>query len=203
MFYKVKIPKIVKLLAPSLIYNIDSMEKIVYLTFDDGPIPETTPEILDILDMFQAKATFFCLGKNVKTNPDLFALIKSKGHAVGNHSYNHLNGWKTKKKQYFEDIEKANELINSSMFRPPYGKITPGQIKSLRKKYKIVMWDVLSGDFDPSISTGACVKNVLKNTNYGSIIVFHDSIKAKKTVLKALPLVLENLAGQGYEFKSL
>ncbi len=203
MFYTVKIPKIVKLIAPTLVYDIKSDDKVVYLTFDDGPIPESTPAILDILDSISARATFFCLGKNVDKNRDLFNLIKQKNHSIGNHSYNHVNGWATKNKDYFDDIERAEELIDSNLFRPPYGKITPSQIKYLKGKYKIVMWDVLSGDFDPDINVKKCINNVVNNVKPGSIIVFHDSQKAKSITIKALPEILKLLSDSGYKFKGI
>ena len=203
MFYTVKIPKIVKLIAPTLVYDIKSDDKVVYLTFDDGPIPESTPAILDILDSISARATFFCLGKNVDKNRDLFNLIKQKNHSIGNHSYNHVNGWATKNKDYFDDIERAEKLIDSNLFRPPYGKITPSQIKYLKGKYKIVMWDVLSGDFDPDINVKKCINNVVNNVKPGSIIVFHDSQKAKSITIKALPEILKLLSDSGYKFKGI
>ncbi len=203
MFYTVKIPKIVKLIAPTLVYDIKSDDKVVYLTFDDGPIPESTPAILDILDSISARATFFCLGKNVDKNRDLFNLIKQKNHSIGNHSYNHVNGWATKNKDYFDDIERAEELIDSNLFRPPYGKITPSQIKYLKGKYKIVMWDVLSGDFDPDINVKKCINNVVNNVKPGSIIVFHDSQKAKSITIKALPEILKLLSDSGYKFQGI
>ena len=203
MFYTVKIPKIIKLLAPSLIYNIKTEDKAVYLTFDDGPIPESTPAILDILDSFSAKATFFCLGKNVEQNRDLFNQIKQKNHSIGNHSYNHLKGWATNNKTYFNDIEEADKIINSNLFRPPYGKISPRQISYLKRKYNIVMWDVLSGDFDPGISVKKCINNVVNNVNPGSIIVFHDSLKAKSTTIKTLPEILKILSDANYKFKGI
>ena len=201
MFYTVKIPKIIKIFTPSLVYNIKSSEKIVYLTFDDGPTPEITPKVLKILSQFNVKATFFCLGKNIEANKDVFHTIKKEGHAIGNHSYNHLNGWQTNNKNYFEDIDKANELLNTNIFRPPYGKITPTQIMYLKQSYKIVMWDILSGDFDPNITVKTCVNNVFNNIKPGSIIVFHDTLKAKDTLLDALPIILGGLIKQKYIFE--
>jgi len=203
MFYIVKIPWFIRKLFPSLIYNIDGSGKKIYITFDDGPIPETTPQILEILDRFDAKATFFCVGKNVQANKSLFDNLINKGHSVGNHSYNHCDGWKTQNRDYFNNIEKANSIINSKLFRPPYGRIKPSQIEFLRTKYNIIMWDVLSGDFDPNTAKEKCVKNVVDNVSSGSIVVFHDSIKAKDKVLYSLPRVLEILSQKGYEFVSL
>lgn len=201
--YVVKYPRIIRTFFPSLISKIHVRDKTVFLTFDDGPIPEVTPQILDILSEYSAKATFFCLGKNVEKNPDVFDSIINSEHAVGNHSYDHKNGWKTQNHIYFENIEKADKLIRSVLFRPPYGKIMPSQIKYLRSAYKIVMWDVLSGDFDPDISKEKCVENVLKNTKPGSIIVFHDSIKAKEKVLFALPVILRELKKNGFRFETI
>lgn len=198
MFYTVKIPWIIRKLFPSLLYK--GVGDTVFVTFDDGPIPETTPYILDILEKFEAKATFFCLGKNVENNPILFKEILEKGHAVGNHSYDHPDGWKTKNDNYFLNINRADKIIQSNLFRPPYGRIIPSQIKYLKDKYKIVMWDVLSGDFDPNTSKETCVTNVINNVRSGSIIVFHDSIKAKDKMLYALPEVLKLLQERGYKF---
>jgi peptidoglycan/xylan/chitin deacetylase (PgdA/CDA1 family) len=159
--------------------------------------------VLDILAKFDAKATFFCLGKNVERHPGLFRQLTEAGHAVGNHTFDHLNGWQTGSTEYFKNTEKADTLIVSALFRPPYGKITPAQISLLKKKYRIIMWDVISGDFDPGTSAEQCVKNVLKNVRPGSIIVFHDTLKAKEKLSYALPIVLKELTGQGYEMLSL
>lgn len=201
LFYK--FPKLIRIFFPQILYSIENDLNEVYLTFDDGPIPEVTPQILDILSDFNAKASFFCLGKNVLNNPDIFRTIIENGHTVGNHSFDHLNGWKTDNFKYFQNIEKAERLIKSDFFRPPYGKISPIQIFKLSRKYKIVMWDVLSGDFDINISKEKCVEYVLKNVKSGSIIVFHDSLKAKERVLYALPVVLDELQAKGFRFARL
>lgn len=201
LFYK--FPKLIRIFFPQILYSIENDLNEVYLTFDDGPIPEVTPQILDILSYFNAKASFFCLGKNVLNNPDIFRTIIENGHTVGNHSFDHLNGWKTDNFKYFQNIEKAERLIKSDFFRPPYGKISPIQIFKLSRKYKIVMWDVLSGDFDINISKEKCVEYVLKNVKSGSIIVFHDSLKAKERVLYALPVVLDELQAKGFRFARL
>lgn len=203
MFYKVKMPFLIKAITPSLIYSIDNNQKSVYLTFDDGPNPEVTPLVLDILASNDAKATFFCLGENVNDNPVLFERIKREGHSVGNHSYNHLDGWNTKNEPYYKDIEQSNKLIKSNLFRPPYGRITPPQIKYLKKKYKIVMWDILSSDFDTNNTSEQCINNVLSNVKPGSIIVFHDNTKAKETLLKSLPNILERLKSQDYNISPI
>lgn len=201
LFYK--FPKLIRIFFPQILYSIENDLNEVYLTFDDGPIPEVTPQILDILSDFNAKASFFCLGKNVLNNPDIFRTIIENGHTIGNHSFDHLNGWKTDNFKYFQNIEKAERLIKSDFFRPPYGKISPIQIFKLSRKYKIVMWDVLSGDFDINISKEKCVEYVLKNVKSGSIIVFHDSLKAKERVLYALPVVLDELQARGFRFARL
>ena len=166
----------------------------LFLTFDDGPIPQVTNEVLSILDKYQAKASFFCVGENVKNNPSIYKELIDKGHAVGNHTFNHLNGWKTNNKEYYRNILKASEYIKSPLFRPPYGKITLSQSKLIHTRYKIIMWDVLSGDFDPKLTWQGCVKNVTKHAQDGSIIVFHDSLKASDTMIKALPTILEYYA---------
>lgn len=201
LFYK--FPKLIRIFFPQILYSIENDLNEVYLTFDDGPIPEVTPQILGILSDFNAKASFFCLGKNVLNNPDIFRTIIENGHTIGNHSFDHLNGWKTDNFKYFQNIEKAERLIKTDFFRPPYGKISPIQIFKLSRKYKIVMWDVLSGDFDINISKEKCVEYVLKNVKSGSIIVFHDSLKAKERVLYALPVVLDELQARGFRFARL
>jgi len=178
-------------------------EKIIYLTFDDGPIPETTPQVLRLLDQYNAKATFFCVGENVEKYPDLFMDIKNKRHSVGNHTYNHLKGWSTPNFVYIRNVEKADALIHSSLFRAPYGKITYSQRLILNKKYNLIMWDVLSGDYDQKISNQHCLQNVLNYTRNGSVVVFHDSIKAKKNMLHALPKTLEHFSELGYKFKAI
>jgi len=175
--YFTRPPSILRRLLPGLIWTIPNEENRVFLTFDDGPDPEITPWVLDTLGKYDAKATFFCLGKNVEKYPDLFERIKREGHAVGNHTYSHLDGWKTRNREYFEDIDRADKLIGSPLFRPPYGRIKPSQIKILKERYKIVMWDLLSGDFDSKMTTEECINKVKKYTGKGSIVVFHDFIK--------------------------
>jgi len=199
----VRPPALITKLLFNLTWRIPTHEKIIYLTFDDGPIPETTPKILRILDEYNAKATFFCVGENVEKYPDLFMEVKNKLHSVGNHTYNHLKGWSTPNFVYFRNVEKADALIHSSLFRAPYGKITRAQQATLTKKYNIVMWDVLTGDYDSRISPEQCLQNALNYTREGSVIVFHDSIKAKKNMLFALPKVLEHYSKLGYKFKAI
>ncbi|MES3019296.1 MAG: polysaccharide deacetylase family protein [Bacteroidota bacterium] len=193
-------------LYPTLTWHKNRKEKYVYLTFDDGPIPVVTPFVLNTLKNFNVHATFFCIGNNVSNHPEIYNEILSGGHTVGNHTFNHLKGWKTTDTEYMLNIEKCAGLVNSNLFRPPYGRIRTSQIRSLQAlhpKMEIIMWDVLSGDFDPGISADRCVQNVFKNVKNGSIIVFHDSEKAFPRLKHALPVVLEILQSQGYDFKTL
>lgn len=175
----------------------------LFITFDDGPIPEITPEVLRILKSYEAKATFFCIGDNVQKHPAIFEAVKKDGHAIGNHTFNHLNGWKTNNFSYFRNAQKCQQLVQSDLFRPPYGKITFSQARALKKRYRIIMWDVLSADFDTSISYEKCYRNVVDHAVPGSIIVFHDSLKAADRMLYALPRVLDYFSKQNYAFKSL
>src|SRR5690242_15977009 len=206
MFYLKKIPGFVVKLFKDRVWRIDTNEKLLYLTFDDGPHPKATSFVLDELKKINAKATFFCVGKNVKENFSLYERIIAEGHKVGNHTYSHLNGWKTDDKTYLNDIEKASKIIDSHLFRPPYGKITKFQLKAIsgkRLNLTTIMWDVLSGDFDPSIDGENCYLNVVNNAKPGSIIVLHDSAKAFATLQYALPKVLEYFSGKGFKFRVL
>lgn len=178
-------------------------EKVIYLTFDDGPIPEVTPWVLEQLKAYNAEATFFCVGENVAKHTQLFEKVKEAGHSIGNHTYHHINGWLIENVPYFLNIRKCASIVNSELFRPPYGKLKPKQANFLQRHYHIVMWDVLSGDFDPKITKEQCLKNVLDNTGNGSIIVFHDSLKAKEKLEFVLPKVLEHFNAEGYVFKSI
>jgi len=200
----VTIPKVVKTMFPGFIWDIKTKEKTLYLTFDDGPTPEITAWVLDCLKKHNAKATFFCIGKNVERSPELFNRIIDEGHSVGNHTFNHLKGWKTKTIDYLNDTHNASTLINSKLFRPPYGRIKPKQAKSLIKdNYKIIMWSVLSLDWDKNISTTQCYKNVIEKSESGSIIVFHDSKKASHNMMCVLPKVLDYFSKKGYDFKRI
>lgn len=191
---------ILKTLFPGLIWNIPNNENKVFLTFDDGPDPEVTPWVLDVLNQYKAKATFFCLGKNIEKYPELFQRIKNEGHAVGNHTYSHPDGWRISNKKYFEDIERADKLIQSNLFRPPYGRITPSQIRVLKEKYKIVMWGVMSGDYSEKINGEKSAGNVLKWSRPGSNIVFHDSRKAYENLKVDLPRILDGFRKRGLNF---
>ena len=206
MFYFVKTPLLLKKLYPDCLWDVKTKENILYLTFDDGPTPEVTPFVLNELKKYGAKATFFCIGKNVKDNFDIYKQTISERHKPGNHTFNHLNGWKTEDKKYLDDIKEAENIIDSELFRPPYGRITKFQIKALngeRFKLKTVMWDVLSADFNSKISPENCYLNVVSNAKPGSIVVFHDSKKAFMRLKYALPRVLNFFSKKGFQFKIL
>jgi peptidoglycan/xylan/chitin deacetylase (PgdA/CDA1 family) len=193
-------------LYPTLTWHKSRKEKYAYLTFDDGPIPVVTPFVLNTLKKFNCKATFFCIGDNISKYPSIYSELLAEGHAVGNHTYNHLKGWKTADNDYADNIKKSVELTGLRLFRPPYGRIKKSQIAAIRKQFpetEIIMWDVLSGDFDQSITKERCIHNVLKHTKNGSIIVFHDSLKAFGHLEYALPIILEKLKNRGFEFKAL
>ncbi|GGD18901.1 polysaccharide deacetylase family protein [Hyunsoonleella pacifica] len=213
-FTPVKTPKVVKSLFPNYVWNVDTLKKDIYLTFDDGPTPEITHWTLNTLTKYNAKATFFCIGANIEKHPSIFQDILEEGHSIGNHTQQHLKGWKTNTEAYLKDIEKAQKVIKSkilnsqlriqNLFRPPYGKITPKQGKLLLEKgYNIIMWDVLSYDWDKTVSREDCLTNVISKTQNGSIVVFHDSIKASKNMQYVLPKVLKHYTEAGYRFKSL
>ena len=188
--YLVKTPTFIQKLFPNYLWRQTRQEKVLYLTFDDGPIPIITPWVLKQLEEYNAKGTFFCVGDNVKKHPKVFEAVKSAGHSVGNHTMNHLNGWTTDNLTYLHNTRHCARLVDSNLFRPPYGRLKPKQAEFLQRHYNIVMWDVLSGDFDENISGEDCFQNVLKNTSSGSIIVFHDSIKAFPRLEYVLPKVL-------------
>jgi peptidoglycan/xylan/chitin deacetylase (PgdA/CDA1 family) len=201
--YLVKTPRLLKSLYPELTWNKSRDNHCIYLTFDDGPIPIVTPYVLNILKQYEAKATFFCIGDNVNKHPDIFEQVKKDGHAIGNHTYSHLKGWKTEDKTYTQNFLKADELLHANLFRPPYGRIKKSQIKLLKQAkpgIELIMWDVLSGDFDINLKPEICLRNVLKNTENGSIIVFHDSLKAFDRLEYVLPRAMEVWSGMGYEF---
>lgn len=199
----VKTPEFVKKTLSGLTWNIPEKSETIYLTFDDGPIPEVTPWVLDLLFKYNAKATFFCLGENVERYSELLKRIIEEGHSAGNHTYHHKKGFYTRVKDYVEDVELANHLIRSNLFRPPYGRIRPRQLLELKKKYRIIMWDVISCDYNQQISSEECFNNVIENTKEGSIIVFHDSLKAQKNLRYTLPKVLEYYKKQGFKFDKI
>jgi peptidoglycan-N-acetylglucosamine deacetylase len=191
---------------PSVLWHKSREEKSIYLSFDDGPIPVVTPFVLNTLEIFNAKATFFCIGDNISKHPEIYQQIIQDGHSIGNHTYNHLNGWKTQDEHYLENIAQCSKLTRSNLFRPPYGRIKRSQIRKIHMQHpamRIIMWDVLSGDFDTAIDAQQCVRNVMKHTKNGSIIVFHDSLKAFPRLKDALPDVLERLRAEGFRFDTL
>ena len=205
MFYLTKTPGLLKKLMPDCVWDKPSDRNVLYLTFDDGPHGGATPFVLEQLQRFQAKATFFCIGKNVEAEPELYKSILQQGHRVGNHTWNHVNGWKTPDKDYLNEILKTRDLVDSKLFRPPYGKISAFQVRTLINEmaYEVIMWDVLSGDFDLSIDGKKCARRVIGSARPGSIIVFHDSAKGLPRLEIALPEILAYFANQGYVFETL
>ncbi len=201
--YLIKTPQVIQGLFPNFTWRIPTTDRQLFLTFDDGPIPEVTPWVLEQLAIYNAKATFFCVGDNIRKHPDVFAQVQAEGHALGNHTYNHLNGWNTDNISYFHNVRRGASGVKSVLFRPPYGKIKPKQAQFLQRHYRIVMWDVLSADFDPAVSPEQCLNNVTRNAEPGSIVVFHDNVKAFERLQYALPRVLEHFANEGYSFERL
>ena len=188
-------------LYPSALWRMDRKEKAVYLTFDDGPIPEATPFILDVLDRFQAKATFFMVGDNVHKYPHLFEEVQRRGHRIGNHTYNHIGGFKWWSWQYLRNAEKANELLHTDLFRPPHGWMRLAQYERLRRHYRIVMWDLVTRDYSKWMKAEDVVENVKRYARNGSIITFHDSLKSIEKLKSALPEAMKWLQDEGYAFK--
>ncbi len=208
MFYIHKTPGWIKGLYPSLTWNLPTQEKVIYLTFDDGPIPEVTPEVVEILKKYEAKATFFCVGDNIRKHPKVFEMVVKAGHNVANHTYHHIKGWQNTLDVYLEDIEECQQIIHSfnienRLFRPPYGRITSKQIREVKQKFKIVMWDVLTGDYNASLSADSILKRIIKATKPGSIVVFHDSIKAYPRLASVLPDYLSYFQDQGFRFEAI
>ena len=210
--YPIKTPELVQRMYPDFLWRFPSAQQELFLTFDDGPTPDVTEFVLDMLQQYEAQATFFCIGKNIADNPELFDRIVSEGHAIGNHTHNHLKGWRTLRKVYLENTLKAQELIeqrlgtqsNRKLFRPPYGKIRKMQTRDINKQgFQIVLWDVLSADWDPNISKERCMRNIVENTTDGSIIVFHDSVKAEDKLRYVLPKVLAHFSAKGFRFRKI
>lgn len=181
----------------------DKNEKVVYLTFDDGPIPEVTPKVIAILEHYQVKATFFCVGDNVRKHPELYRQLIEKGHRVGNHTFHHLKAFATDHHRYLDNVDTAAQWIDSNLMRPPHGQLTFKTYRALSKKYQIVFWDVISRDYNPALTPDDVWKIVRKKVRQGSIVVFHDSLKAQRNMLHTLPLTIEYLQRQGYELKTL
>jgi peptidoglycan/xylan/chitin deacetylase (PgdA/CDA1 family) len=213
-FYWIKTNALIKKIFSNYVWDVTSTENKIYLTFDDGPIPEITEWVLEELKKYNANATFFCIGNNIEKHPEIFEKLINEGHSIGNHTFNHLNGWKTSTREYMENFKLCEASISnlqtkiynlkSKLFRPPYGKIKTSQSKKLRQLgYKIIMWDVLSADYDTSISPEQCLDNVLKNVTSGSIIVFHDSVKAFPNLEYTLPKALKYWQEKGFVFEKL
>lgn len=200
---RVHLPGWITSMFPEAIWNLPTSSKVVYLTFDDGPVPEVSPQVLEILRAYNIKATFFMVGENVARYPWLFDQIKKEGHSVGNHTYNHIQGIRSKNTTYLENIEKADKLIGSNMFRPPHGTLKRAQYRMIIQKYKLVMWDVVSCDYDAGLTPTECLQNVIDFVKDGSIITFHDSMKARKNVLEALPKTIDYLLNMGYRFEKI
>lgn len=206
--YFIKTPWFIKQFFSSYVWNMPTIEKNIYLSFDDGPHPEITLFVLEELKKYNAKASFFCIGNNVALYPHIYRQILSEGHAVGNHTYDHLNGWETSTHQYLDNIAQASKYIHSNLFRPPYGRIKRQQARGVKKAMnekttRIIMWDVLSADFDTEFSPRQCLQNVIANCTNGSIVVFHDSEKAFPNLKYSFPEAIKILADRGYRFKRL
>ena len=209
-FHWIKTNSLIKRLFSTYIWDMPNQQNTIYLTFDDGPTPEITPWVLDLLKKHQIKATFFCIGHNIEKHPEIFNRIVLEGHLIGNHTFNHLNGWKSSYGDYIanvalcEDIITVNTKTKPTLFRPPYGKVKPSQAKELRKSgYKIVMWDILTVDYDINTSKEKCYKNATEKVASGSVIVFHDSVKAFKNLEYALPRTIRTLLDKGFKFDSI
>lgn len=201
-FYR--IPPLVKFFGKRFaFFGETTIQKVVYLTFDDGPHPQITDEVLKILGNFNARATFFCIGSNVEKHAATYKKILDSGHTTGNHTMHHLKGWKSSSKNYLNDIKLCASVVKSGYFRPPHGEIQPLSIRAIRKNYKIIMWSLLSRDFDLGLSPGECTRQTLKRVKPGDVIVFHDSEKAYPRLIKCLPALLRKLSDEGYKFLSL
>jgi len=201
--YSVQPPYLLRKFYKQLVWRFSFAEKKIFLTFDDGPVPEVTPAVLAILKKENVKATFFCVGENAQKHPELLQQIIAEKHTIGNHTFNHLNGWKTTDELYFNNVKKCADVVPSQLFRPPYGKIKKSQSKQLQNKYSIIMWDVLSGDYNQKIAPEKCLENTIKHTRSGSIVLFHDSIKAQKNMLFALPRFIEYCKQKNYFFETI
>ncbi len=208
-----RIPSFIPKLLPALVWRMSTQQKQIFLTFDDGPVPGPTEFVLETLQKYKALATFFCIGDNVRKHPDVFLKIAAAGHTIGNHTFNHLKGWSHSTKEYQENIELCDHQINSTLqlpisslrllFRPPYGQITLRQINALKDKYKIIMWDVLTQDYRISMSPAKCLAGTIGATRPGSVVVFHDSIKASNNMFYTLPRYLDHFSEQGFVFSAL
>jgi peptidoglycan/xylan/chitin deacetylase (PgdA/CDA1 family) len=201
--YLVRPPLVLKKFYPTLLWRVATTEKLLYLTFDDGPHPEITPWVLEQLRLANAKAIFFCVGENVERYPELYRKILEQGHLCGNHTQNHLNGWESDSAKYLRNVAACARHVQSDLFRPPYGRLKKTQAKRLARHFQIIMWDVLSGDFDRNTSPEKCLENTLHYSRPGSIVVFHDSLKARKNLFSVLPEYLLEMKNRGYQFPLL
>ena len=199
----VQFPDILRPFLGKLLWRKSSSEKVIYITFDDGPVPEVTPLVLDLLDEYNIKATFFCVGENVEKYPEVYNEVLKRGHRTGNHTYNHLKGASVSTDEYVANVEKASVSIESNLFRPPYGRIKKEQKKALKPGYEIVMWDVITHDYNSSLSPQTIMQNIKRYSRNGSLVVFHDSIKAERNMLTVLPLAIEYWNSKGYSFDVL
>jgi peptidoglycan/xylan/chitin deacetylase (PgdA/CDA1 family) len=198
--YLVRPPYLLQQLYPQATWRMSPAEKVLYLTFDDGPIAGVTEKVLDILEEQNIRATFFCVGENAGRHPEILKRALDAGHRLGNHTYNHLRGWDCDTRKYLRNVQKCAAIVDSDLFRPPYGKAKRSQMAILIKRYRIIMWDVLSGDYDRATSPEQCLDNVTKNIRNGSIIVFHDSLKAADNMLYALPKFIAFAKKEGFSF---
>jgi len=187
----------------NVLWQKKTSSKVIYLTFDDGPVPEVTPQILEILDNYCWKATFFCVGENVKKYPDTYNEVVRRGHKTANHTFNHIKGFSYNTTEYLSNVEKASKLISSNLFRPPHGQITYKQISALKRDYQIIMWDVITHDYNKKLTPEQVFSNIKNNLRNGSIVVFHDSVKAKKNVLEVLPKAIKFWESEGYKSEIL
>lgn len=204
MYYPVKTPQWIQRWFPSYYWKLPPQTtKTLYLTFDDGPIPVVTPWVLEQLAIYNAKATFFCVGANVEKHPNIYQQVQSAGHLTGNHTFNHMSGWKNSTQDYLDNVKACQNYVESRWFRPPYGRLKPKQARLLKQMYTIVMWDVIAGDFDPAISSEQCWLNIKRNVTDGSILVLHDSQKAWKHLQYVLPKTLEYYANLGFTFATI
>lgn len=193
--------KFLRWLYPHALWRMDKHERAIYLTFDDGPIPEVTPWVLEVLDFYEIRATFFMVGDNVRKHPEVFEMVKNAGHRLGNHTFHHIGGLRRNYKTYMADVEEANKLIQTDLFRPPHGWMTTPQYARVSRKYKVVMWDLVTRDYSTRLNGRDVLLNVRRFTRNGSIITFHDSLKSQDKLIYALPRAIEWLKSQGYEFK--
>ena len=196
-------PQLIRKIYPDALWLKKAIKPTIYLTFDDGPIPELTTWVLDTLKHYNIKATFFCVGENVKKNPEIFNRIKSENHQIGNHTYNHLNGWKASQEDYVKNIKLCQELTQTNLFRPPYGRLTKKLYEHIKTDYKIIYWDVLTHDYNQNLEASKCLQNTIKYSRNGSIVVFHDNIKATKNLQYVLPKYIEHFLKLNYTFATL